>query len=341
MMGDLSDIIHALPVLDYLHKVAPGMEIDWVVEESFQDILGGNPLISRLYAVRTKAWCGKPFARSTREEIGSVKHALRSRDYDLVFDIQGTLKSGLVSWLSSAAKRIGFTREALQQPVNLLFTTRQIPARRQDYHSTDRYLRLVSVSFGKDFATMKLSSDIATSPEDDEAARTLLATLADGLVFLFHYGTTWQANSWCDEGWVGLGKALLERYPESTILMSWGSEQERTAVTRIASAIGTGARVLDRFLLKEFAAVLKKVDLVVAGDTGPVHMAAAVGTPTVSLYRASDGRRRGPRGPGHAVVQSSFDCSPCFRTECDRNEQCSRSITVDAMVRAVESALAG
>ena len=157
----------------------------------------------------------------------------------------------------------------------------------------------------------------------------------------FHTWLAWQANSWYDEGWVGLGKALLERYPESTILMSWGSEQERTEVTRIASAIGTGARVLDRFPLKEFAAVLKKVDLVVAGDIGPVHMAAAVGTPTVSLYRASDGRRRGPRGPGHAVVQSSFDCSPCFRAECDRNEQCSRSITVETMVRAVESVLAG
>jgi heptosyltransferase-1 len=340
-MGDLSDIIHALPVLDYLHKVAPGVEIDWVVEESFLDILGDNPLISRLYAVRTKAWCRKPFARSTREELGSLKHALRSRDYDLVFDIQGTLKSGLVCWLSSAAKRIGFTRESLQEAANLLFTTRQIPVRRQDCHITDRYLRLVSVSFGKDFATMKLSTDIATSPEEDEAARTLLATLSDGLVFLFHYGTARQADFWCEEGWVGLGKALLERYPESTILMSWGNELERTAVTRVSSAIGTGARMLDRFPLKAFSAVLKKVDLVVAGDTGPVHMAAAVGTPTVSLYRSSDGRKRGPRGPGHVVVQSPLDCSPCFRTECDRNEQCSRSITVDAMVRAVENALAG
>ncbi len=340
-MSALGDIIHALPVLDYLHKAAPGIEIDWVVEEPFLDILRGNPLISMLHTVRTKVWRRKPFARATREEIGRVKSALRSRGYDLVFDIQGNLKSGLVCWLSGAPTRIGFTRENLQESVNLFFTTRQIPVRRQDYHITDQYLRLVSVPFGKDFSTMKLASDIATSAEDDAAARTLLATLSDGLVFLFHYGTTWQAKFWYEEGWAELGRALLARHPDSTILMSWGNEKERTAVTRIAAAIGTGARVLDRYPLKGFAALLKKVDLVVAGDTGPVHIAAAVGTPTVSLYRASNGRRSGPRGPGNVIVQSPLDCSPCFRTECDRNEACSRSITVDAMVRAVETALAG
>lgn len=340
-MSALGDIIHALPVLDYLHKAAPGIEIDWVVEEPFLDILQGNPLISMLHTVRTKVWRKKPFARSTREEIGRVRNALRSRDYDLVFDIQGNLKSGLVCWLSGASNRIGFTRETLQESINMCFTTRQIPVRRQDYHITDQYLRLVSVSFGKDFNTMNLSSDIATSPEDDEAARTLLATISDGLVFLFHYGTTWQAKFWYEEGWVELGKTLLERYPDSTILMSWGNERERAAVSRISASIGTGARVLDRYTLKGFAALLKKVDLVVAGDTGPVHIAAAVGTPTVSLYRASDGRRSGPRGPGNVVVQSPLDCSPCFRTECDRNDRCSRSITVDSMVLAVEKALAG
>jgi len=340
-MSALGDIIHALPVLDYLHQVSPGIEVDWVVEEPFRDVLQGNPLINRLHTVRTRVWRKKPFAKATRREIAEVKQALRERDYDLVFDIQGNLKSGLVDWLTGAEQRIGFTREVLQESFNLLFTTRQVPIRPQDRHITDQYLRLVSVSFGRDFKQFSLGSDIHTLPEDDEAAGTLLATLSDGLVFLFHYGTTWQTKFWFEEGWVDLGKRLLENYPESTILLSWGNEAERAAVSDIAARIGTGARVLDRYPLKGFTALLKKVDLVVGGDTGPVHIAAAVGTPTVSLYRASDGKRSGPRGPGHVIVQSPLHCVSCFRTECDKDEQCRRSITVEAVTLAVEKALAG
>jgi heptosyltransferase I len=340
-MSALGDIIHALPVLDYLHQVSPGIEVDWVVEEPFRHILDGNPLLDRVHVVRTKIWRRKPFAKATRNEIRSLKAALHERDYDLVFDIQGNLKSGLVDWLTGAEQRIGFARESLQESINLLFTTRHIPVKRQDYHITDQYLRLVSVPFGLDFGCMRLVSDIATTPEDDETARTLLATLSDGLAFLFHQGTTWQTKYWYTEGWIELGKALLERYPDSTILLSWGNDEERDAVSAIAAGIGRGARILGKFSLKGFAALLKKVDLVAGGDTGPVHIAAAVGTPTVSLYRASDGKRSGPRGPGHAIVQSPFHCASCFRTECDKDDKCRRSITVQAMLKGVEKAMAG
>jgi len=340
-MSALGDIIHALPVLEYLHQVMPGIEVDWVVEDPFRDILEGNPLICRLHVVRTKVWRKKPLAVATRREISKVRDDLHERNYDLVFDIQGNLKSGLVDWLTGAEDRIGFTREILQESINLLFTTRQVPIRRRDYHITDQYLRLVSVSFGRDFMGLRLSSDIHTAPEDDEAARTLLATLSDGLVFLFHYGTTWQTKFWFMEGWIQLGRKLLETYPDSTILLSWGNEAERMAATELAAGIGTGARVLDRYPLKGFTALLKKVDLVVGGDTGPTHIAAAVGTPTVSLYRASDGKRSGPRGPGQVIVQSPLACTACFRTECDKDEECRRSITVDMMAQAVEKALAG
>jgi heptosyltransferase-1 len=333
----LGDIIHALPVLDYLHRVMPGIETDWVVEEPFRDVLEGNPLVSRLHMVQTRVWRKRPLAAATRREIGELKTALRERAYDLVFDIQGNLKSGMICWLSGTGNRIGFTREYLQESVNLLFTTRQIPPRPRDYHITDQCLRLVSAPFGRDFKEMELRSDIYTSPEDDAAAETLLSTLADGLVFLFHYGTTWQTKFWFEAGWIELGKTLLDRFPESSILLSWGNEAERQTVTAMAAAIGTGARVIDRYPLKGFTALLKKVDLVVGGDTGPVHIAAAVGTPTVSLYRSSDGRRSGPRGKRHVIIQSPLPCAGCFRTRCDQDAECRESITVKAVLQGIET----
>ena len=333
----LGDIIHALPVIGYLHAVAPGVEVDWVVEEPFREILEGHPHISRLHTVRTKVWRKRPLAAATRREIGELRQALRERAYDLVFDIQGNLKSGVISWLTGCAHRIGFTRDELQESVNLLFTSRQVPVRPQDKHVTDKYLRVVSVPFGKDFGAMKLSTTIATSAEDDAVAETLLATLGDGLAFLFHYGTTWQTKFWTESGWVELGKQMLERYADSTILFSWGNDVERRAAAAIAARIGQRARLIDRYSLKGLVALLKKVDLVVGGDTGPIHMASEVGTPTVSLYRASDGRRSGPRGEQHRLVQAPMPCTACFKTRCERDGECRESITPGMVISEIES----
>jgi heptosyltransferase-1 len=336
----LGDIIHALPVLDFLHQAKPGIEVDWVVEEPFRELLAGNPLVSQLHTVRTKAWRRAPFAPETRRAIAALKESLRQRCYDLVFDIQGNLKSGLIDWLSGGAKVLGFTGADLQERINLLFTTRQIPLRSQDCHVTDKYLRVISTPLGRDFRQYELRTDIHTSPADELAAEALLATLGEGLLFLCHTGTTWQTKFWHQAGWIGLAKELLASYPESTVLFSWGNETERQAVTTLATAIGPGARVTDRYSLKELAALLKKVDLVIGGDTGPVHLAAAVGTPTVSLFRSSDGKGSGPRGDGHVIIQSPIACTRCFRTKCARDEECRQSITVEMVMTGVRQLLA-
>lgn len=336
-MSALGDIIHALPVLDYLQRVSPGIEVDWVVEAPFRDVLEGNPLISRLHQVRTKTWRKKPFAAATRAEIRTLKEQLRQRAYDIVFDIQGNLKSGLVSRLSGGKTIIGFERPQLQERINLLFTTRQVPILLEDGHITDQYLRLASAPFNKDFSEMTLASDIATLPADDRTAQALLEPLAGGRIVLFHQGTTWETKYWLRDSWVHLGKAVLNRFKGSSVLLSWGNENERAAANEIAAAIGPGALVIDRYPLKGFAAILKRVDLVVGGDTGPVHIAAAVGTPTVSLYRASDGRRSGPRGTRHVIVQAPLHCTACFRTKCQRDHECRASITVSAVMKGIES----
>jgi heptosyltransferase-1 len=181
--------------------------------------------------------------------------------------------------------------------------------------------------------------DIFTNAEDDAAADTLLSTLGEGLVFLFHYGTTWQTKFWSEANWIALAKTVLGTFRDSTVLFSWGNNDEKEAVTRITSAVGTGARILNRYPLKGLIALLKKVDLVVAGDTGPVHLAAAVGTPTVSFYRSSDGKRSGPRGGQHVIIQSPLHCTACFRTTCDKDAICRESIKVEAVMKGIEKIL--
>ncbi len=340
-LSALGDIIHALPVLDFLHSVSPGIEIDWIVEENNRELLVGNPLINEVHLTRTKKWRKSPFAPETRSEISTLRQRLKQREYDIVFDIQGNLKSGVVTGLCGAKKRYGFDRRGVRELPNLLFTTNQVPLRRIDFHITARSLRMVSVPFGRDYRGMSLKSYIFTSVEDDSAAEAFIATLSDGLVFLFHPGTTWETKLWHEAGWIELGKSVLERFPDSTILLSAGNEKERSAVERISAGVGKNARPLPRLSIKGFAAFLKKVDLVVGGDTGPIHMAAAVGTPTVSFYRATDAKRNGPLGDNHFLVQSPMHCCTCLRKECDKDMSCRKSIKADYLMKGIDKLLLG
>jgi heptosyltransferase I len=336
----LGDISHALPVLDCLKGAFPAIEIDWVVEESFRGLLEGNPQLSELHTVRTRLWRSRLFAADTWRELAKLKETLRSRDYDLVFDLQGDLNSGVICWLTGCADRIGFEKCDAKESLNAMFTTRRIPLRRQDQQATDRCLRLVSVPFAKDYREKRLTSTVCTSSEDDANAEALLATLSDGLVVLFQCGSSWPTKLWSEKSWTELGRALLERFPDATILLPWESEDEHAAVTGIAQGIGVGSRVLDRHTLKGLSALLKRVDLVVGGDSGPLHLAAALGTPTVSFYRATDGRVSAPRGDQHVVVQSPMHCTRCLRIRCDKDSQCRDTVKVDAVLAGVEKLLA-
>ncbi len=334
-LSALGDVIHALPALDYLHQVNPGIEIDWIVEEAFSPLLAGNPKVSELIVIRTRSWRKRPFAAETRRELMTVVRRLRDRDYDMVFDIQGNIKSGVTAWLSGCPDRLGFRREVTQEFVNTWFTTRQIPLRPSDYHITDQCLRVVSIPFGRDFNQLELATEIPVPDSDERWASRFMETLGDGLIFLFHCGTTWQTKFWREAGWIELARLAREAFPGCTIVLTWGNESERLTAERIAAGAGSGVRVVERLPLGKLVGVLKKVDLVVGGDTGIVHAAAAVGTPTVSYYRASDAQRSGPRGSQNKVIQAHMPCACCFRTNCSQDLACRESITAKELLSAM------
>jgi heptosyltransferase I len=337
----MGDIIHALPVLDFLHQVSPGIAIDWVVEEQFKDILAGNPLLRRLHLIRTRKWRKKPFATETRLEIFSLRKELRTAKYDIVFDIQGNLKSGMIAWATGVDRVYGFSSDHLQESVNSLFLKHQVQIRPEDDHAGGRYMRIVSAAFGRDYRSLEISANIYTGPKDEQIAAETVPEFGRVPVFLFHGGTTWQTKFWSQDGWTKLGSLLHSEYPGSVILLSWGNEAEKTAAESVVEAVGGNVRLLDRYPLKGITAIIKRVNVVIGGDTGLIHLAAAVGTPTVSYYRASDGSVSGPRGNRHVIVQSPLSCTRCQRTSCDKDEQCRASISAEHIFAGVKKLLRG
>lgn len=327
----LGDIIHSLPVLSYLKQAAPEASIDWVVEEAFQELLSGNPLVNRLFTVAFKRWKNTPLSLSTIQEICKLRSELGSVDYDLVFDLQGNTKSGLICWLTRARQKIGFSREYLQEWPNALFTNIKVPFSVSDRHAVQRYLRVVAAPFTLSPEQQEWFADIHTTSADDFAD---IDAVGDRPIILFHIGTTWQTKLWHDGGWLGLGQELLRRYPAAIIMFSWGNNEERERCERLAGQLGPRARILPRLTLKQFAALLKKCNLMVGGDTGPLHLAAAAGISTVSFYRCTDGARNGPFGKGHGIVQSPMNCTVCMRKSCEMDQACRESISPEMMLES-------
>ena len=337
--SSLAAIVQALPVLDFLHQAAPGIEIDWVVEERFADILAGNPFINRLITVKAEKWRKNLFSLPTWREISLLKADLAGGRYNIVFDLQGDLQSGLIAKYTGCSRRYGFDADFVKESVNLRFTTNQVPMRRQDHHVTDRNLRVVSVPFGKDYTGMEFSTNVVTNTDEDQAAGLFLSALLDGFVFIFQPSAASETMQWSEKGWIELGRELTGIYPDATIVIPWSDEKERASVEAIARGVGQHVKLMQSLSIKGLCAILKKVDLVFGGDTAPVHIAAAVGTPTVSFYRATDGRLHGPRGDIHLIVQSPLPCSKCHKSTCDKDESCRESIEVKDMLAAARDLL--
>jgi heptosyltransferase I len=200
-------------------------------------------------------------------------------------------------------------------------------------------MRIVSEPFGKDYRGLEISADIYTGPKDEQIAAEKVPEFGNVPVFLFHGGTTWQTKFWSNDGWTKLGRLLHSEYPGSVILFSWGNETEKSAAESVVAAVGGNVRLLDRYPLKGITAIIKRVNVVIGGDTGLIHLAAAVGTPTVSYYRASDGSVSGPRGDRHVIVQSPLSCTRCQRTSCEKDAECRNSITPENIFAGVKKLL--
>jgi heptosyltransferase-1 len=326
----LGDVVHALPVLAYLKSADPDMQIDWLVEQAFAPLLEDHPLINNLYRINLKAWRKSGLQVSVHDLFRVIREVRKSR-YDYVLDLQGNAKSGVFTLTSGAPLRFGFDREAARESLNLLATNRKVSLGATDFHISDRSLAIAKAAFpeGTDLrpaGPLPVDDDAGLQIEKELAALNLV----DSSVVVLHYGTTWVTKHWPLVLWQGLAIRLVDELGIRPVL-TWGNDKELAAAQSIQHLCNDQAVIWPRGNLKELTALLARADLVVGGDTGPIHIAAAVGTPTVSIFRATDPSRNAPRGRDHSHVVAAMDCAPCLRMECDRDQECGLSISIDTV----------
>jgi heptosyltransferase-1 len=333
----LGDVVHALPAIPYLRAHAPSAEIHWAVDARFAELLSGVPGISRVVALPIKEWKGRVWYPPTWREGRSAVSLLRRQRYDVAFDLQGNIKSGTVTYVSGAPVRYGFSREAAREPQNAWFTNRRPEASPSDRHVTQKILRVLSAPFGGRFDFPGPKPELGITPAEMSEAERLLSGALPGATprLALHPGTTWVTKRMDSAFWAAAVRTLRERFPAMGTFLSWGTEGEREDCLAIHDLAGGRTALLPRLPLRALAAVCRACGYALAPDTGPLHLAAASGAKTVSVFRATDGDRNAPVGPDHRFLQAPLPCTACLRRECGQDTECRAALRPGGVAAAM------
>ena len=345
-LSAVGDVIHTLPSLAALRRCYPAADITWVVEEGASDLLTGHPALNRVIVSRRKTWLRQlqqgRFMAPLREMAAFVRE-LRKRPYEVVIDFHGLLKSALIVALSRGKRRLGY---ASFQELSGFFYNEKIPED-MGKHAVDRYLDLVRYLAGTDppdaMAALEMPPEFTISIGTEEECR--IKALLNRHVEVLGEGKApfvsvspialWETKLWeekrfallCDRIRQELGLGIVMTGSKADLLTGIQERME-------TQAVNLGGQTS----LRELACLYRETALVITTDSGPMHLAAAVGTPVVALFGPTDPARTGPYGPGHRVVRSKLACAPCFRKKCG-TKACMTEITVDEVFKVLKAVL--
>ncbi len=329
-LSAIGDIIHTLPAVAGLRRAYPKAWLAWVVERGGAELLRGNPDLDELIVVDTRAW--RAHWWTGLRHAWYVTQHLRHAGFDLCIDFQGLVKSGLLTYFSGAPLRLGFPRQVCREPLSALFTNLKGPPIAPDTHIVEQHVALLQ-ALG--VTTDERRFPIPISDADEQFAARVwreLGLASQAPVVALNPGAGWETKRWGEVNFARLSDALMRRYHVKTLL-TWGAGED-LLIQRVVQAAAYPPAVAPPTTLLQLGALLGRSTVFVGADTGPLHLAAAVGTPTVALFGPSNPHRNGPYGDGHMVLHRQLPCSNCYQRTCDHWE-CLPGIEVEAVVQAV------
>ncbi len=339
-LSALGDIVHALPVLSAIKKAMPSAEVDWMVEENYAAILSITSGLRRRIIGRARNSFSTAEAVSFGGALGYVQAVahLRSQEYDCALDLQGLLKSA--GWArSSGAKRIiGFDKANVRESQAATFYTETVSSGHRaigpsgHQHVIYKNLSLLT-ALGID------STDIEMPLQPQASTETMAAIQSAGAkrYVVLNPGAAWPNKRWPPEQFGALAAKLRERTGLSSMI-TWGPSERELADT-IAAASNGAATPAPPTSVADLAVLLREAALVVSGDTGPLHIAAAMGTPLVGLYGPTWPERNGPWDTNDAVISKAMVCVCHHKRQCLRGAPCINEITLDDVAAAAEQRL--
>lgn len=336
----IGDVIHTLPALNCLRRHYPDARIDWLVEEAASEAVLGHRAVNQVLVSGRKRWIqlfrqGR-WAESWRGFITLIRQ-IRATEYDLVIDFQGLLKSGIFVALARAKRKAGFGRGMDHSEASWLFLNERVQSVDMDQHALTRELLLLA---GLGIPCAQIDFDFPIDDQDKAQADALLKEndldLTRPLVVI-NSMTTWPTKHWINDRFAQVADRLQAL--GMSLIFTGGPKDVGDVEAICVEMKGRGINLAGRTSLKVLAALYERASLVVTIDSGPMHLAAAMGTPVVALFGPTAPWRTGPFGAEHSVLRVEMACSPCLKRTCRYHHECMEQLSVDQVVEAAAKVL--
>ena len=310
--SSMGDIVQALPVLTALKEAHPEAHVSWLVARPFAGILEGHPRLDELLVFDRRRFARIGRSLPITGEFLTFLKDLRRHEFTLVLDLQGLFRSGLFALATGALNRVGFGAARELAP---LFYTDRVSMPRKDMHAVDRYL---AVAEFLGLAPPKATGHLPVSAAARASARRRLteAGLAPGEPFVVVCAhARWETKLWPPERFARVLDQVRAVAGARAVLVG-GAAAVPVGQAISAAMVERPIDLADRTTLKELIAVIAEARAMVTNDSGPMHVAAAAGTPVVAIFGPTNPARTGPYGPGHRVIAGRAACAPCYRRRC-------------------------
>jgi heptosyltransferase-1 len=299
--SSLGDVTHALPVLRLLRRRYPAAKISWLVAPYCSGLLEGHPDLDEVILFDRRrfgtAW------KNPAAGLGLIrfKRDLRRRRFDWVIDLQGLFRSGWLAWFTRAPVRIGFANAREFAPI---FYTHRIPINSMEQHAVDRYLRIAAAA---GCANDPIEFPFAHTDSDRTTVRELTG---DDPYAVLLPGANWETKRWPVENYQSLVQPIRDRFNLKCITAGGPDTID------LAAKIPSAQNLAGKTNLPQLVALLERASLVIANDSGPMHIASALNKPLVTIFGPTNPTRTGPYNRPDSVVRLDIPCSPCYSRKC-------------------------
>ena len=298
-LSAMGDVLHALPAVGALRLAMPETQFGWVVEERWADLLrcasvqaptGPRPIIDHLHTVNLKQWRRSLTSMTTWQRIRTSIRDLRAASYDVAIDLQGSARSALLARLSRSPSIYGFA-EAREHVASMFYTTAIV--------TREKHVIAQNLALASDIAQHSLHP-VPIDLSRQESRAHVLANEASGYVIL-NPGAGWGAKQWPPERYGEVARRLAAERQLRCFINAGPREDD---LTRVAQAASDGAAQPISCSLVDLIDVVRNARLFIGGDTGPMHLAAALGIPVVAIFGPTDPARTGPLGTRNIVLRN-------------------------------------
>jgi lipopolysaccharide heptosyltransferase I len=334
-LSALGDILHTLPAFSSLRASFPNAQIDWLVSHKTKFLLSAVPGIHSLHVLNTSNLLKIPPDKESWRQLMKLMQTIRAQHYDLAIDFQGLLKSALLCALSGAKVRMGFSRELVRERPAHWFYQRTLPKPNSQIHITELNQQLAALA-GAD--KVRYCNEFMVANTDIAYVDSLIKQHKLDHFIVLNPGGGWPTKIWSPEKYGALADKILAELNMQVVVTTGPAEDP--LYRTIAEHCRTAAPIHLKVSFLQLIPLLSKAHLFVGGDTGPLHLACALGIPVAAIFGPTCPLRNGPWSAGDEVITHHLNCAPCYGRNCGIGTICmdiSVEEVFEALVRRLEN----